>query len=832
MMFLNIARFLKFILAFGLVASSIHAGIMHAKESVDLEEIDLTDGKNQEKQELGPDSAKNQNENKGELSKLKDDLGVDLDYISEDANKKVEKDKDANKNNSKERNKKQSQELDQDKDKDKDLKKEQDKDQDSSKVQNKDEDKESDSDNDAEKKEKLVAAEYQKNKSALENIDDKAEDSSSINNGNKDNSVEKENNSEERKTPSSRKGMKEISISGRNAEENVVFDVGKEEKELLKMAKGMKGKIPEKEWSEIAAAAKSDKYVVVEKDTLWDISKRFFGSGFYYGKLWSLNSFITNPHEIKPKMVLVFDTGDSTVMPQVQVGSFENGGGLGGGAEGENIEGAGNGDNGDKNKEEGAEGGLYGDESSPAWIKERQELKGKGGYIQYATDKTYDDLKQASEVYLNKEYDRYEPPATGLVTPELSDNYDQNGFSKDSRIAFNFKEGYSIITFVTSNLVQDLGEITASATSGDFFMRFQNVFLRLNSNIKASPGDKYSVYVPAGKVTCEGSDRSGYKYVIVGELQLIRKVSDQWEAQLTDVNGVLQRGSRITIHTPKIKKLIRTFNDRTIEGMVVAGHSELKNNLSYGDVAYIDRGRADGVEVGNVFDVYSGRDGLTDERITIDPTYKIGELTVLTLTDNFATVLVTNSSKEIPFGTLAVTKTKAQALLAAKLKEKKDLKAVNKLEDKALSELDVELNLDNINKKVLEDVDKVELSESEMSELDREEREKSFIEKEEKDLKELERIEKDIETAEGHLKSSKTDEDKVLQDQDLDDLEKKTRTKAKELLDSLNEIEKKEGKKYLDEDLNSKENPYGLSNFDLEEIDELMNTNTGPEKSK
>ena len=42
--------------------------------------------------------------------------------------------------------------------------------------------------------------------------------------------------------------------------------------------------------------------------------------------------------------------------------------------------------------------------------------------------------------------------------------------------------------------------------------------------------------------------------------------------------------------------------------------------------------------------------------------------------------------------------------------------------------------------------------------------------------------------------------------------------------ESLDEIEEEIGRKYLDEDLNEKENPYGLTEFDLEEIDELLNT--------
>ena len=90
----------------------------------------------------------------------------------------------------------------------------------------------------------------------------------------------------------------------------------------------------------------------------------------------------------------------------------------------------------------------------------------------------------------------------------------------------------------------------------------------------------------------------------------------------------------------------------------------------------------------------------------------------------------------------------------------------------------------------------------------------------EKDLRSLERLESDIETAEKIMKESSLDEDKLLEGEDLDNIEKKFNVEQQE---SLDELEENFGKRYLDEDLNDKENPYGLTEFDIEEIDELLN---------
>jgi hypothetical protein len=41
-------------------------------------------------------------------------------------------------------------------------------------------------------------------------------------------------------------------------------------------------------------------YLVKQGDTLWDISKRFYGDAFLWPRLWQQNQYITNPHEISP----------------------------------------------------------------------------------------------------------------------------------------------------------------------------------------------------------------------------------------------------------------------------------------------------------------------------------------------------------------------------------------------------------------------------------------------------------------------------------------------------------------------------------------------------
>lgn len=59
------------------------------------------------------------------------------------------------------------------------------------------------------------------------------------------------------------------------------------------------------------------RYVVQPGDTLWDISRRYLGSPWYWPKLWTRNPQIQNPHWIFPGNLILFSTaGEVAVTPK------------------------------------------------------------------------------------------------------------------------------------------------------------------------------------------------------------------------------------------------------------------------------------------------------------------------------------------------------------------------------------------------------------------------------------------------------------------------------------------------------------------------------------
>ena len=571
-----------------------------------------------------------------------------------------------------------------------------------------------------------------------------------------------------------------------------IFHVGPDEKKLLELAKYVEEKIPAKEWNEIAAQKQTDHYIVQKGDWLWKISKKFFGSGFYYSKIWSLNPQITNPHEIEPGMTLVFTTGDTDEMPNVQLGTFQEDSAV---------------------NQSSSNFRVFGDGKAPSWLVERKKLLKQGAYFQYSSMDTYQDLLDAEKALLINEYKIYNP-----ILPTSIQNQTQEASLKSFEKIYNlekFSEERFLNTFITTNIVQDLGLIDSFRAEGLYASDHQYVYVKFDEAAYVTKGSLFSIYEPQGLVKHRISDREGFRYTIKAHIKVNKKVHGLWECQVIGVSSFVSRQDRVTIYVPALVTSPNTYVKRSIEAAIIATYKG-SSIVSQGDIVYLDRGRKDGVEMGTIFSVYDFFDRGTKKRISPNPVYSIGTLKALNVTENFSTAYALRISDHVELGHLAFTMSEE-----ARLK-----KLANKRQNAPKSRpegFDVKLNIGDLSGDLLKEAHNIQLSDDELDELESQERKASVLKEHERDLQELAKLEKDVSDSEAAANALKVDEDKFLEQTDLETLERKD-PKNPNAFEDINEIEQEVGRKYMDENLNSQENPYGLTEFDLEEIDELLNT--------
>jgi hypothetical protein len=76
---------------------------------------------------------------------------------------------------------------------------------------------------------------------------------------------------------------------------------------------------PSTETAGKVAGATPESYGIQSGDTLWDICHKLLDNPWYWPKLWSLNQYITNPHQIYPGNQVVFFAGSETAPPKMDV---------------------------------------------------------------------------------------------------------------------------------------------------------------------------------------------------------------------------------------------------------------------------------------------------------------------------------------------------------------------------------------------------------------------------------------------------------------------------------------------------------------------------------
>jgi len=343
-----------------------------------------------------------------------------------------------------------------------------------------------------------------------------------------------------------------------------------------------------------------DTYTVRPGDTLWDLSGRFLNNPWYWPKVWSFNPELTNPHWIEPGNVLRFypsqEEAPTRVEPVTAAGAP-------------------------------APGAL----EEPSDVEVPRELESLSRA----------DMKAPVPVEDQDEVAVVGPYKVGYVAPKTI------MIRRDS--------------FVTPTQLEESGTIVAAFEEKLMLTTSDRAYARFKGEPPNKLGETYIVYKTLREIHHPVSgDLLGYQTRILGSAVVVAK--DPTAVTLV-INNSIDEIERGALLGPWAEQTFRPVKARPaaldLDGHIVGTRQEVVTQIAEQNVVFIDKGKVDGVEEGNVFKVIRSGDPyglpLTKEHLSQpnDPSLPpevMGELMVIDVKETTSSALVMKSRRELLIG--------------------------------------------------------------------------------------------------------------------------------------------------------------------------------------
>jgi len=158
--------------------------------------------------------------------------------------------------------------------------------------------------------------------------------------------------------------------------------------------------------------------------------------------------------------------------------------------------------------------------------------------------------------------------------------------------------------FIASGHIADtipiVGEITGAPTMRKLFGNLDLVYVK--TGVQVSPGDRFYVLKRPKLVLHPISNaKVGYLMDVAGIAEIKKFEFGEIVAQILTIYGDITTGDVLIPYAEMTPPIVsKPYRKPDIKGYIVAARNLRENNGLF-DVVYIDRGKRDGVEVGDVF---------------------------------------------------------------------------------------------------------------------------------------------------------------------------------------------------------------------------------------
>lgn len=212
-------------------------------------------------------------------------------------------------------------------------------------------------------------------------------------------------------------------------------------------------------------------------------------------------------------------------------------------------------------------------------------------------------------------------------------------------------------SFVTRRELEESGALTASFHEKHMLSTLDQAYAEFKGAAPVAPGETYVLYKTDRAVHHPVThELLGYQSIVLGAARVMKVDDKAATLEITQAFEPIERGTLLGPWTERfLRPVARRPNGRTLDGRIVAAQVDVVTQVGEHHVVFIDKGREDGVEEGNQFQVVRSGDPAGkpidsvhwDERL---PKEVVGDLLVIDVKPNASAALVTRSATELAIG--------------------------------------------------------------------------------------------------------------------------------------------------------------------------------------
>ncbi len=396
------------------------------------------------------------------------------------------------------------------------------------------------------------------------------------------------------------------------------------EQDTLLLSRRLKP-IPDETWKSVAGARLSENYTIEKGDTLWDISKRLFGDGSYWPKLWALNNnSITNPHQIRPGRAISFMPGSGTSLPQLAI-------------------------------RDTLPSSASAVAEAPQPPQETLTLSDTGGNLPRS-----------------HEWKQLPKQNWETVTVRLPPGVDAYGFQKNPRRYSEALNGFELEKVAFSESIDPVGRITGSAAESAVLSMGDLIFIRATEG-PLQIGQTYSLVENPEKVSAGG--RSAYTYPLLGDVRIERIEGNQTIGRITRSKGISSRDAFLIPFVPRAKILNPIPGPEGVQGrLAIDRYFTIYATVQHA-TSFVNRGSEDGIHPGMVFRAYLHRDPVTDKKLTSSDVIDYADFLVAHVSQRYCTVIGISTKSTVDEDTDVVLLTDVSSLIRGNQQRTKEIES-------------------------------------------------------------------------------------------------------------------------------------------------------------